>query len=110
MRADYDFSDQLNVYVEANYARTKSRAEAGAGTGTFVTANPLGFTLPSTYAYIPANLAAQMATNNINRINVQKQFAFNAKQMFESRTQPDRHRRDLRLRRQLVGRHLLHLR
>ena len=86
MRADYDFSDHLNVYIEANTARTKSRAEAGAGTGTFVTANPLGFTLPSTYAYIPANLAAQMATNNINQINVQKQFDFNVKQTFDSRT------------------------
>ncbi len=86
VRADYDFTDQLNVYVEANYARTKSRAEAGAGTGTFVTANPLGFTLPSTYAYLPDNLRTQMAANNITAINVQKYFPFNTIQTFESRT------------------------
>ena len=91
LRADYDFTDQLNVYIEANYARTKSRSEAGAGTSTFVNANPQGFTISRNYAYLPANLAAAMdrgpgTADDITSINVQKQFAFNVKQTFESRT------------------------
>jgi iron complex outermembrane receptor protein len=86
IRADYDLTDQLNVYVEANYARTKSRSEAGAGTSTFVNANPLGFTLNRNYAYLPADLAAAMDANGLTSISLQKQFAFNVKQTFESRT------------------------
>jgi iron complex outermembrane recepter protein len=85
-RADYDFTDKLNVYVEANYARTKSLSEAGAGTGTFVTSSALGFPISADYAYLPDNLRTQMQANNITQINVQKQFAFNVKQTFESRT------------------------
>jgi iron complex outermembrane recepter protein len=86
LRADYDFSDKLNVYVEANSARTKSRSEAGSGTSTFANANPLGFTLNRNYAYLPANLAASMDANNLTSISLQKYFAFNVKQTFESRT------------------------
>ena len=86
VRADYDLSDQLNVYIEANSARTKSRSEAGAGTGTFVTSSALGFPISSNYAYLPDNLRTQMQTLGITQINVQKQFAFNVKQTFESRT------------------------
>lgn len=85
-RADYDFTDQLNVYVEANYARTKSRSEAGAGTSTFVNANPLGFRIARNYAYLPADLAADMDAAGASAIFLQKQFAFNVKQTFESRT------------------------
>lgn len=96
VRADYDFTDQLNVYVEANYARTKSRSEAGSGTSTFANANPLGFLLNRNYAYLPADLAALMdagvdgnpATpgDALTSIRLQKYFAFNVKQTFESRT------------------------
>ncbi len=86
MRADYDLSDQLNVYVEANYARTKSRSEANAATATLATASALGFPISRSYAYLPANLAAAMDANGITQINVQKQFPFNVKQTFESRT------------------------
>ena len=96
IRGDYDFTDQLNVYIEANYARTKSRSEAGAPNSTFISANPLGFVLQRNYAYLPADLAAAMdrgvdgnlATpgDAITAITVQNQFPFNVKQTFESRT------------------------
>lgn len=86
LRADYDLTDQLNVYVEANYARTKSLSEAGAGTATFVTSSALGFPISANYAYLPDSLRTQMQANNITQLNVQKQFAFNVKQTFESRT------------------------
>ena len=85
LRGDYDFTDQLNVFVEVNSARTKSFAEAGAGTASFVTSSALGFPISANYAYLPDDLRTQMQANNITQLNVQKYFTFNSLQTFESR-------------------------
>lgn len=85
-RVSYDITPTLNAYVDVLSARTQSDSEAGSGTPSLITGSSLGIPIGLDYQYLPDALRTQMVDAGITSINLQKMFAFNVQQGFESRT------------------------